>query len=59
MSVVCLHFERVSVDLIAPFSPKSNHGNRHILPLIDYVTRYSDAIAVPAIHTVHLAEGLG
>ncbi|XP_077551761.1 uncharacterized protein LOC144165881 [Haemaphysalis longicornis] len=51
-------FERVAVDVVGPFSPKSQKGNRYVLTLIDFATRYPDAVALPAIDSAHVAEAL-
>ncbi|XP_054925300.1 uncharacterized protein [Dermacentor andersoni] len=51
-------FERVAVDIIGPLKPTSNKGNRYILTLVDFATRYPDAIALPSIDSATVAEGL-
>ena len=33
-------FIRVAVDLIGPWSPVSEEGNRYVLTIVDYATRY-------------------
>lgn len=58
MPLITTPFERVAVDLIGPFSPTSDKGNRYVLTLIDFATRYPDAVALPAIDAVHVAEAL-
>lgn len=58
MPLIRTPFERVAVDLIGPFSPRSDRGNRYVLTLIDFATRYPDAVALPAIDAVHIAEAL-
>nr|XP_037270745.1 uncharacterized protein LOC119162962 [Rhipicephalus microplus] len=58
MPVIRTPFERVAVKLIDPFSPYSDHGNHYILTLINFATRYADAIALPAIDAAHVAERL-
>lgn len=42
-------FETVVVDLIRPLPPKPDKGNRYVLTLIDFVTRYPDAIALSSM----------
>jgi len=51
-------FKRVAVDLIGPLQPVSDRGNRFILTLVDYATRYPEAVALPGIETVQVAEAL-
>ena len=51
-------FKRVAIDLIGPLDPKTDRGNRYILTLVDYATRYPEAIALPSIETERVAEAL-
>jgi len=51
-------FQRVAVDLIGPISPVSDKGNRYILTVVDYATRYPEAVALPKIETERVAEAL-
>ena len=51
-------FQRVAVDLVGPLSPVTEKGNRYILTLVDYATRYPEAIALPGIETERVAEAL-
>ncbi|XP_074662740.1 uncharacterized protein LOC141915195 [Tubulanus polymorphus] len=51
-------FERVAVDLIGPITPKTEKGNRYILTLVDFATRYPEAIALRAIDVEPVAEAL-
>jgi len=51
-------FERVSIDLIGPINPVSNQGNKYILTVVDFATRYPEAIALPNIETETIAEAL-
>ena len=44
-------FYRVAVDLIGPIAPVSEKGNRYILTIVDYATRYPEAIALPKLET--------
>ena len=41
-----------------PFSPITERRNRYILTMVDYATRYPEAIALPSIDTECVAEGL-
>lgn len=51
-------FERVAVDLIGPINPPSERGNRFILTLVDYATRYPEAVALKKIDSEAVAEAL-
>ncbi|XP_062610800.1 uncharacterized protein LOC134272595, partial [Saccostrea cucullata] len=51
-------FQRVAVDLVGPLYPTTDKGNRYILTLVDYATRYPEAIALPNIETERVAEAL-
>ncbi|XP_037526427.1 uncharacterized protein LOC119403570 [Rhipicephalus sanguineus] len=51
-------FKRVAIDIVGPIHPPSKHGNRYILTLMDYATRYPDAVALPSIETERVAEAL-
>lgn len=51
-------FKRVAVDLIGPLYPATERGNRYILTLVDYATRYPEAVALKSIETERVAEAL-
>ena len=44
-------FKCVAVDIVGPIEPQSNNRSRYILTMMDYVTRYPEAIALPSIET--------
>lgn len=46
-------FRRVAIDIIGPISPASRGGNRYILTMVDYATRYPEGI-----DTEQVAEAL-
>ncbi|XP_075740366.1 uncharacterized protein LOC142786538 [Rhipicephalus microplus] len=58
MPLIETPFERVAVDIIGPLKPVSNKGNRYILTMVDFATRYPDAVALPAIDSATVTEGL-
>ncbi|XP_053406591.1 uncharacterized protein LOC128559314 [Mercenaria mercenaria] len=58
MPIIDAPFQRVAVDLIGPISPVSGKGNRYILTVVDYATRYPEAVALPRIETENVAEAL-
>ena len=51
-------FQRVAVDLVGPVSPASEDGHRYILVMVDYATRYPEAVALKSIDTITVAEAL-
>ena len=51
-------FKRVAVDIVGPIEPRLNNRSRYILTMMDYATRYPEAIALPSIETEHVAEAL-
>lgn len=50
-------FEKVSIDAVGPLVT-SKHGNKYILVLTDYFTRYPEAYAVPDIQSCTVARVL-
>ena len=58
MPVIDEPFKRVAVDLVGPIKPVTDKGNRYILVLVDYATRYPEAVALPSIQTEVVAEAL-
>ena len=50
--------KRVAIDIVGPISPPTERKNRFILTLIDYATRYPEAVALPSIETERVAEAL-
>ncbi|XP_076456339.1 uncharacterized protein LOC143290708 [Babylonia areolata] len=58
MPLVSEPFDRVAVDIIGPISPPSESGNRYVLTMVDYTTRYPEAVALKVITTEAVAEPL-
>ena len=58
MPLIDTPFQRVAIDLVGPISPVTDRGNRYILTMVDYATRYPEAIALPSIETERVAEAL-
>ena len=56
MPLIDTPFARVAVDLVGPIHPPSEKGNRFILTLVDYATRYSEAKALKYIDSESGAE---
>lgn len=51
-------FRRVAVDLVGPIEPMTDRKNRYILVMVDYATRYPEAVALPGIEAERVAEAL-
>ncbi len=49
--------QRIALDIVGPLR-KSKRGNRCILTLVDYSSRYPDAIALPSTEASRLAREL-
>ncbi|XP_069971005.1 uncharacterized protein [Penaeus vannamei] len=58
LPIISEPFSRVAIDLVGPFSPASERGNKYVLTLIDYATRYPEAVALKNIDTITVAESL-
>lgn len=58
MPIIDVPFRRVAVDLVGPLVPITDKGNRYILTIVDYATRYPEAVALPSIETERVAEAL-
>ena len=58
MPLIETPFKRVAVDLVGPIEPMTDRKNRYILVMVDYATRYPEAVALPGIETERVAEAL-
>ena len=58
MPLIEIPFKRVAVDLVGPIAPVTDRGNRYILTMVDYATRYPEAIALKSIEAETVAEAL-
>jgi hypothetical protein len=58
MPTIDIPFKRVAVDIVGPIYPVSSTGKRFILTMVDYATRYPEAIALTGIDTVQVAEAM-
>ena len=56
--VVDVPSKRVAMDLIGPIDPPSEAGHRYILTLIDYATKYPEAVPLKRIDAETVAEAL-
>ncbi|CAN2390404.1 K02A2.6-like, partial [Pristimantis euphronides] len=51
-------FQRIAVDLIGPLPTPSSSGKRYILTVVDYATRYPEAVALSSIRADVVAKAL-
>ena len=58
MPLIDTPFKRVAVDIVGPIEPRSDKKSRYILTMIDYATRYPEAVALPSIETERVVEAL-
>jgi len=58
MPVIDTPFDRVAVDIVGPIFPATEKGNRYILTMVDYATRYPESQPLKDIHPETVAEAL-
>ncbi|XP_064081439.1 uncharacterized protein LOC135198014 [Macrobrachium nipponense] len=58
MPVIGEPFAKVGVDLVGPIEPRSSNGSRYILTVVDFATRYPEAVALSNIDSLTVAEAL-
>ena len=58
MPKIDVPFKRVAVDLVGPIHPIAASGKRYILTMVDYATRYPEAVALSNIDTITVAEAM-
>ena len=51
-------FQRIAIDLIGPIAPITEQGHRYILTIVDFATRYPEAIPLKSVETERVAEAL-
>ena len=49
LPLINMPFKRVAVDIVGPIAPPSEAGHRYILTLVDYATRYPEAVPLKYI----------
>ena len=57
MPIISTPFERVGIDIVGPMN-RSRKGNRYLLTICDYATRYPEAIPLSNIRTSTVANAL-
>ena len=50
-------FQRIAMDIVGPL-PRSRAGNKYILTICDYATRYPEAIPLPSTEAERIAKEL-
>ncbi|XP_062830648.1 uncharacterized protein LOC134297351 [Anolis carolinensis] len=58
MPVIGEPFYRVGIDIVGPLCKPSKRGYKYILTMIDYATRYPEAVALTNIETSTIANAL-
>ena len=58
MPLIDKPFKRVAIDLVGPIGPPSEDGYRYILTLVDFATRYPEAVPLKNIDTETVPEAL-
>ena len=58
MPIIGVPFQRIGVDLFGPIFPASLSGKRYILTVVDYATRYHEAVVLSGISTEEVAKAL-
>uniref|UniRef100_A0A803KCS2 Gypsy retrotransposon integrase-like protein 1 n=1 Tax=Xenopus tropicalis TaxID=8364 RepID=A0A803KCS2_XENTR len=58
LPIISEPFQRVAVDLIGPLSRPSRSGKQYILTVMDYATRYPEAVALRKIDAPTVADAL-
>ena len=57
LPIISQPFERIAMDIVGPL-PKSRQGNRFVLVICDYATRYPEAIPMKHVDAGSVAEEL-
>lgn len=58
LPIIGIPFERVGIDLVSPL-PKSAKGHEHILVIVNYATRYPEAVLLQNANSKNIAMELG
>ena len=58
MQLIDMPFKRVAIDIVGPIAPPSEAGHQYILTLVNYTTRYPEAVPLKKITTEAVAEAL-
>jgi len=58
MPITDIPFKLVAIDIVSEIFPASSRGHRYILTVVDFATRYPDAVALKNTTTTAVAETL-
>ena len=58
MPIIDTPFDRLTVGLVGPIFPPAERGNKYILTMMDYATRYPEAVPLKDIQAETIAEAL-
>ena len=58
MPLIDMLFKRVAINLVGPITPMAEGGNRYMLTLMDYATRYPEVVPLKRIDAESVAEAL-
>ena len=58
MPLIDVPFQRIAVDIVGPIFPRTDRGNKYILTIVDYATRFPEAVPLPSIEAERVAEAL-
>ena len=58
MTLIDLPFKRVANDLVGPITPASDNRHRYISTLVDYATRYLEAVPLKNTDMESVADAL-
>ncbi|XP_075764387.1 uncharacterized protein LOC142819706 [Pelodiscus sinensis] len=51
-------FQKVAMDIVGPFNRATRTGKKYILVVVDFATRYPEAVALPSIEADTVADAL-
>ena len=58
MPIIDTPFDGVAVDIVGPISPATERGNRYMLTMVYYASRYPEAVELKDIRAETVAEAL-
>lgn len=58
LPVISSPFERVAIDIVGPINPRASNGSRYILTMVDFASRWPEAVALKDIETTTVAEAM-